>query len=492
MTLDEIWADDLFGRREEAALLIGYLECVADRKALGEDGHGYTLAIDAGYGVGKSFFLRRLARQLASNHPVAFVDAWADDLADEPLTALASTLKNALDPLMKSSTSLRDKWAGVADKAGKVALIATKGVARRALEIALTGGAVEAMGHVVSGAGEAAGEAMLDRAAGTGEAVVGEALKAFDSVAPGKVMEGRIAQFEQGRKAIEDTKASLRQLVAELEKTDRSPPIFIIIDELDRCRPTYAVKLLEEIKHLFDVPGLVFVFGLHGEQLARSVAGAYGPDFDGQAYLRRFINRRYTLPEPDLEPLVQLLLDQARLSNAQLRFPAVNDDGRGFEQEPPARTVARYMSAYELSARDAFRIVDMLQTCAGLTKYRPLMMPLLLPLLIGRLLGQPRDRLATPAHAPATWSFAVEGDDFRSSAVMLDFWYLAQTLHAYAKSSNAELNQAMNREQDRVAMMMLDATTTGEIRGNPMINPRRYAELLERVGRFGDPAQPAS
>ena len=80
-------------------------------------------------------------------------------------------------------------------------------------------------------------------------------------------------------KEIKQMKAALAEVVSSLESKDRSAPIIIVIDELDRCRPTYAIKLLEEIKHLFDVPGLVFVFGMHGDQLAHSVKAAYGAEF---------------------------------------------------------------------------------------------------------------------------------------------------------------------------------------------------------------------
>ncbi len=87
-----------------------------------------------------------------------------------------------------------------------------------------------------------------------------------------------------------DLKASLSSLVASVGEGKR-PPVIIIVDELDRCRPTYAVKLLEEIKHAFDVHGLVFILGMNGEQLGHSLSGAYGPGFNGPAYLSRFISR---------------------------------------------------------------------------------------------------------------------------------------------------------------------------------------------------------
>jgi len=99
-TVDKIWSDDLLSRREEADLLCAYVESVWQRPVVREDKRSYTIAVDTKYGEGKSFFLRRLAKQLSINHPVAFIDAWADDINDEPLTALAATLKNALEPLI--------------------------------------------------------------------------------------------------------------------------------------------------------------------------------------------------------------------------------------------------------------------------------------------------------------------------------------------------------------------------------------------------------
>ena len=98
ITPETIWEGDLFNRKEEAINLIAYLESVVARPTIREDKRAYAVAIDAGYGEGKSFFLKRLANHIGLNHPVAFVDAWADDLADEPLTALAATLEDALKP----------------------------------------------------------------------------------------------------------------------------------------------------------------------------------------------------------------------------------------------------------------------------------------------------------------------------------------------------------------------------------------------------------
>ena len=61
-TISQIWDGDLFKRQEEAKDLIGYLESVAQRPQIRDEGHAHVLAVDTAYGQGKSFFLRRLAR----------------------------------------------------------------------------------------------------------------------------------------------------------------------------------------------------------------------------------------------------------------------------------------------------------------------------------------------------------------------------------------------------------------------------------------------
>lgn len=76
--------------------------------------------------------------------------------------------------------------------------------------------------------------------------------------------------------------------------------MIVIVDELDRCRPTYAVELLEIVKHLFNVPGIVFVLGVDRGQLASSAAKVFGTGVDADGYLRRFIDLECALPEPDL------------------------------------------------------------------------------------------------------------------------------------------------------------------------------------------------
>lgn len=74
-------------------------------------------------------------------------------------------------------------------------------------------------------------------------------------------------------------------------------PLVIIIDELDRCKPNYAVEVLEKIKHLFLVDNVVFVLSMHHEQLEESIKKVYGSNLDAHTYLQKFIDYPTRLPK---------------------------------------------------------------------------------------------------------------------------------------------------------------------------------------------------
>ena len=77
----------------------------------------------------------------------------------------------------------------------------------------------------------------------------------------------------------------------------------VIIDELDRCKPTFAIQLLEIVKHLFNIKGLVFIFSLDIDELKHCVKRVYGNDFDAIGYLERFFDYNTILPKGDDQKL---------------------------------------------------------------------------------------------------------------------------------------------------------------------------------------------
>lgn len=81
--------------------------------------------------------------------------------------------------------------------------------------------------------------------------------------------------------------------------------LIVFVDELDRCKPTYAIKLLERIKHYFSVPNITFIFSVDLSQLQNTAKRYYGEKFDGYHYLDRFFDLVINLPEPDLEKYLE-------------------------------------------------------------------------------------------------------------------------------------------------------------------------------------------
>src|SRR6185437_6425840 len=72
-------------------------------------------------------------------------------------------------------------------------------------------------------------------------------------------------------------------------------PLVFVIDELDRCRPPFALELLEKIKHFFSVPRVVFVLVSSLSQLEAAARFAYG-DIDALTYLEKFFHLRLLFP----------------------------------------------------------------------------------------------------------------------------------------------------------------------------------------------------
>lgn len=75
--------------------------------------------------------------------------------------------------------------------------------------------------------------------------------------------------------------------------------LIIFIDELDRCNPQYAVKLLERVKHYFNHPKVVFVISYNKAELQHSIKTLYGSEFSADKYLERFFDYEFGLSTID-------------------------------------------------------------------------------------------------------------------------------------------------------------------------------------------------
>ena len=110
--------------------------------------------------------------------------------------------------------------------------------------------------------------------------------------ATGVALKHLLEESDSPRKTVAKFKASLKDLARR-----NSGRLIVFVDELDRCRPDYALDVLENVRHLFDVPGVCVVLATNREALDQSVRSLYGPAQDGERYMRRFVDQAVRLPD---------------------------------------------------------------------------------------------------------------------------------------------------------------------------------------------------
>lgn len=128
----------------------------------------------------------------------------------------------------------------------------------------------------------------------------------------------------------------LQQIVEDVKNKTDTNSILIMIDELDRCTPNYIVKLLERIKHLFNIPGLVFVLAVDNQILRSAIRNEFGFDdkeFE-EKYLHKFIDYFYRLPEPDyVQYICELINKECKADGGLSLLNHTNQYIKEIEQE---------------------------------------------------------------------------------------------------------------------------------------------------------------
>lgn len=163
------------------------------------------------------------------------------------------------------------------------------------------------------------------------------------------ISEKAIDEYFTAGEKLKDLKKRFEKLAQKVSESGK--PLVIIIDELDRCRPTFAIELLEKIKHLFNIPRILFIIGIDREQLGYSIKSVYGENMNVDGYLRRFIDMEFILPEANPEVFCSHLFDHLGLNEYfSKRFELSGghiNDARSFRE-----IFTRLCSCFQLSLRD--------------------------------------------------------------------------------------------------------------------------------------------
>lgn len=241
-----------------------------------------VMAVDSPWGTGKTVFIKLWAAHIHDLNKKGKVkmralhfNAWETDFVADPLVSFLAAMEGQLSPDKQegkaSKPAQAKEWAAFIKK-GKALLPTLMGVSA-----GIGAGWLGADASIAGGVGKTTQKA-AEELAKNPEELAGNAVNSCG------------AQM----KAIREFKGALAKYI----KTSKQR-IVIFVDELDRCRPDYAVKVLERIKHLFEVDGVTFVLAMDRRQLQHSVRGLYGARLDADKYLRRFIDFDYALQAPN-------------------------------------------------------------------------------------------------------------------------------------------------------------------------------------------------
>ncbi len=263
---DEPWADDALDRSEVANALTNLVSGQKDPLVISLDGY---------WGTGKTFLLKRWQVELEKQgFQSIYFNAWEDDFCDDPLVAIIGQLSASLEKDFKNIVD--DIKKDIVPLLGKILL------------------------------------SVIHNTAGID----------FGGVTLKEPTDSILEKYASQIKQKKEIKEHLQKISDEVMKNTKQPLVFII-DELDRCRPTFAIELLERVKHIFDIPGMVFVFGINQGELCLAIKSVYG-DIDADTYLRRFFDIPLLLPKANIENFCRHLIEKYELEEffSKLRISA--------------------------------------------------------------------------------------------------------------------------------------------------------------------------
>lgn len=333
---DDPFRNDLLNRKTEVENLSALI-CNVNSPAV--------LAIDSAWGTGKTTFIKMWENSLKKQDIKSlYFNAWATDFSDDPLVSFLGEMNDGLDDLIGLSANSKEAWA-------KTKTVG-KQLAKRGLPALIkiaTAGVIDAE------------KIIEDEVSKAMEALTGDALENY---------------FKQ-KTAIKNFHVALKESIAQ---SPGGKPVVIFVDELDRCRPTYAISLLERIKHLFDIEGLVFVLSLDKTQLGHSIGAVYGEGIDSVSYLRRFIDFEYQLRRPDVVPYIKSLF--GALSLDKYLEPRLKYDELRYDKEHLEKVFIMLAHYQNLSLREIEQLLASINLALRTAKDNEYIDPALLSFLV--------------------------------------------------------------------------------------------------------------
>jgi len=279
----------------------------------------HTIALDAPWGSGKTKFIDFMSEKLDRDEDIYITyNAWDNDYTDEPFLSLMGEIFSSFEDKEYIG---KDELKNIKSKAIAISKAFGKGITKGLLKNIIGSDAVKDMSDSI------------------------------ESLAEGAISETSQLLIDSTFKNMSQTKKTREQFTSELKKTTRKileeknkDKLIIIIDELDRCKPTFVIELLENIKHLFTIDEIIFFIAVDRTQLAESIKAVYGSGFDASTYLDRFFDMELHLPKNEIADYFNRIIKESLNED-------VFKDGNFEELMPQA------INSLNLTLRDFQRII---------------------------------------------------------------------------------------------------------------------------------------
>lgn len=260
--------------RLNRAAFVDALEKIIDKKL--EDAEGFSFAIDGRWGCGKTFIINMLEERIKDKYLVINYNCWKYDYYEEPVVAIMSVIADTLNKLAAEENPPKFVNKDTFKNVAKFLVGTGAKLFQAATNIDL--------------------QAILD----LGKEVISDEYK--DAIS--KDFDSK----DYLTKVIDIIVMAL--CVAHSEKK-----VVFIVDELDRCLPEYAIKVLERLHHVNEESKFVTMLSINKNELAGSIANVFGRnESEGDFvdyYLQKFVG--LVIPVPVGKP-TNTILDKFRLS----------------------------------------------------------------------------------------------------------------------------------------------------------------------------------
>lgn len=331
--------NDVLNREESAEILTQFVENV--------DG-SYVIAIDSAWGTGKTTFLLMWQAYLKTKKiNSVYYNAWEADFSDDALVSLIKEIELCIDNI-----DLDPKKRIEANKFLRKTKEISYSIVKKGIPTVI----------------KIATHGLIDASSITEDAI---SRIGYD------IAKEQFESYETSKQSLKKFKNNLEKFS---EQVSDKAPLIIMIDELDRCRPDYAIQVLEKIKHLFSIKNIIFVLGIDKKQIGFSIATLYGNKMDVEGYLARFIDFDYTLTAPDKKAFINHTISRHKLDD----YFEERKKYKEFQQDKDSivLSLVELLEIFDFSLRDIEQIISQITIVIKVTPKNNYIHPIFLCFLL--------------------------------------------------------------------------------------------------------------